>query len=189
MAPVVYEGVAGGGDLFQGQKFFIAQRVPARTAFVKDVEVNMPLSGMEAATNFTKRNGGFVVPLEKNADVLIADHAKPGNAPASAVSWTYLEQSMKKGQLEDLETHRISSPSKTGRPGGPSKSTRTPFTHEDDMAISIWVAKAELMGLPPKGNEIYEQFAAEVCFRVRFRFGCSLAKCFVESSAYCTIVA
>ncbi|KFZ03192.1 hypothetical protein V502_11151 [Pseudogymnoascus sp. VKM F-4520 (FW-2644)] len=159
MASVVYEGVAGGGDLFQGQKFFIAQRVPARTELIKNVEVNMPLPGIVAATNITKRNGGFVVPIEKNADVLIADHAKPKFAPANSISWTYLEQSMKKGQLEDLETHRISSPSRTGRPGGPSKSTRTPFTHEESMAISIWVAKAELMGLPPRGNEIYEQFA------------------------------
>ncbi|KAL5350747.1 hypothetical protein ACLOAV_004316 [Pseudogymnoascus australis] len=146
MAPMVYEGVAGGGDLFQGQKFFIMLRVPARNELVKNVE----------------RNGGFVVPLEKNADVLIADHAKPKLAPANSVSWTYLEQSMKKGKLEDLETHRISSPRKTGLPGGPSQPkrlTRTPFTHEESKAISIWVAKAEIMGLPVKGNEIYQQFA------------------------------
>ena len=187
MASVVYEGVAGGGDLFQGQKFFIAQRVPARTELIKNVEVNMPLPGIVAATNITKRNGGFVVPIEKNADVLIADHAKPKFAPTNSISWTYLEQSMKKGQLEDLETHRISSPSRTGRPGRPSKSTRTPFTYEESMAISIWVAKAELMGLPPKGNEIYEQFAEKVCPRIRL--SCSLSKCFIESSAYSTIVA
>lgn len=43
MAAVVYEGVAGGGDLFQGQKFFIAQRVPGRLELIKNVEVNMPL--------------------------------------------------------------------------------------------------------------------------------------------------
>ncbi|OBT66920.1 hypothetical protein VE03_04197 [Pseudogymnoascus sp. 23342-1-I1] len=146
MAPVVYEGVAGGGDLFQGQKFFISQRVPGRTTFVEGV----------------KRNGGFVVPLEKNADVLIADHVKPWNAPANAVSWKYLDQSIKKGQLEDLETHRIGSPRRAGLPDGPSqpqKLTRTPFTHEESKAISIWVAKAERLGLSVKGNEIYEQFA------------------------------
>lgn len=97
---------------------------------------------------------------------------------------------MKKGQLEDLETHRIVSSSETGLPGGPSqprKLTRTPFTREESMAISIWVAKAELKGLSVRGNEIYVQFAAKVCFRVRF--GYSLAKCFIESSAYCPIVA
>ncbi|KFY00687.1 hypothetical protein O988_03169 [Pseudogymnoascus sp. VKM F-3808] len=162
MASAVYEGVAGGGDLFQGQRFFIVQKVPLRNTLIEDVKVNMPLSRMAAATNFMKRNGGLVVPLEKNADVLIADHAKPKLAPVNSVSWTYLEQSMKKGQLEDLETHRINSSGKTGLSGGlspPKKSTRTPFTHEDDTAISIWVAKAERLGLSVKGNEIYEQFA------------------------------
>ncbi|OBT85978.1 hypothetical protein VE02_06374 [Pseudogymnoascus sp. 03VT05] len=142
MAGVVYEGVAGGGDLFQGQKFFISQRVPRRDEIIKNVE----------------RNGGFVVPLEKNADVLIADHAKPKLAPANSVSWKYLTQSMEKGELEDLEALRINSPSKTSLPGGPQKLTRTPFTHEDSMAISIWVAKAELRGLYVKGNDIYDQF-------------------------------
>lgn len=39
MAPAVYEGVAGGGDLFQGQKFFILQRIPARTELIDSVKV------------------------------------------------------------------------------------------------------------------------------------------------------
>ncbi|OBT59754.1 hypothetical protein VE04_00195 [Pseudogymnoascus sp. 24MN13] len=143
MAGAVYEGVAGGGDLFQGQKFFISQRVPLRAELIDNV----------------KRNGGFVVPLEKNADVLVADDAKPKLAPAGSVSWKYLKQSVEKGELEDLEAHRINSPSKTGLAGGPQKLTRTPFTHEDSMAISIWVAKAEKLGFAARGNEIYEQFA------------------------------
>lgn len=148
----------------------------------------MRLSGREAATDIIKRNGGFVVPLEKKADVLIADHAKPKLAPANSVSWTYLEQSIKKGQLEDFEAHRISSSRQTGGgPSQPNKSTRTPFTQEDDRAISIWVAKADKLGLPVKGNEIYEQFAEKVCFRVGFSY--SKANHFLESSAYCTIVA
>ncbi|KFY39825.1 hypothetical protein V494_03816 [Pseudogymnoascus sp. VKM F-4513 (FW-928)] len=143
MASIVYDGVAGGGDLFQGQKFFIALRVPQRVELVKNVE----------------RNGGVVVRTEKDADVLIADHAKPTLAPANSFSWKYLEQSMKKGQLEDLESHRIGSTSSPRKTGLPMKLTRTPFTGADDMAIRIWVAKAELKGLSVKGNEIYQQFA------------------------------
>lgn len=190
MASAVYEGVAGGGDLFQGQKFFIVQKVPLRNTLIEDVKVNMPLSRMAAAANFIKRNGGLVVPQEKNADVLIADHAKPKYAPANSVSWKYLEQSMKKGRLEDLEAHRIGSSGKTGLSGGlnpPKKLTRTPFTHEDDMALSIWVTKAERLGLYVGGYEIYHQFAEKVYFRVRL--GCCQAKRFVESSAYLSVVA
>lgn len=128
-----------------------------------------------------------MVPLEKNADVLVADDAKPKLAPAGSVSWKYLKQSVEKGELEDLEAHRINSPSKTRLAGGPQKLTRTPFTHEDSMAISIWVAKAEKLGFAARGNEIYEQFAEKVSFRVGI--SSSLAKCFIESSAYCTIMA
>jgi len=42
MASIVYDGVAGNGTLFQGQKFFIAQRVPSRHRFVESVKVNRP---------------------------------------------------------------------------------------------------------------------------------------------------
>jgi hypothetical protein len=45
MAGAVYEGVAGGGDLFQGQKFFISQRVPVRAELIDNVKVNLPFPG------------------------------------------------------------------------------------------------------------------------------------------------
>lgn len=42
-APIVYDGVAGeagAGSLFNGQKFWIAQRVPTRLAWVEKVQVS-----------------------------------------------------------------------------------------------------------------------------------------------------
>lgn len=54
---MVYEGVAGGGDLFQGQKFFIMLRVPARNELVKNVEVNIPFPVVKPATNFQSATG------------------------------------------------------------------------------------------------------------------------------------
>jgi hypothetical protein len=38
-AAVVYEGVVGGGDLFQGMKLYILQRVPDRNRWKGLVEV------------------------------------------------------------------------------------------------------------------------------------------------------
>lgn len=42
MASIVYDGVAGNGTLFDGQKFFISQRVPLRHRLVESVKVNRP---------------------------------------------------------------------------------------------------------------------------------------------------
>jgi hypothetical protein len=40
-AAIVYEGVVSGGDLFQGMKFFILQRVPDRNRWKGLVEVRI----------------------------------------------------------------------------------------------------------------------------------------------------
>jgi hypothetical protein len=45
-APIVYEGVNGKyeGTLFNGVKFWVAQRVPFRSAFVDKIKVGAPVS-------------------------------------------------------------------------------------------------------------------------------------------------
>lgn len=39
-APIVYEGVGGGGVLFQDLKFWVAIRVPLRTEWVNKIRVS-----------------------------------------------------------------------------------------------------------------------------------------------------
>lgn len=43
MATIVYDGVGGGGTLFEGMKFFILQRVPSRKIWVDLIEVRTSL--------------------------------------------------------------------------------------------------------------------------------------------------
>ena len=43
--------------------------------------------------------------LEKLANIMIADHARKDAVPGS-YSWTWIEQSVNKGKLEDLNDHR-----------------------------------------------------------------------------------
>lgn len=43
MASVVYDGVGGGGVLFEGMKFFILQRVPSRSRWVELIRVRASL--------------------------------------------------------------------------------------------------------------------------------------------------
>ncbi|KAE8445129.1 hypothetical protein EG329_013731 [Mollisiaceae sp. DMI_Dod_QoI] len=145
-ATIVYEGVGGGGELFSGIKFFLLQRIPTRNHF-KDLIV---------------ANGGEVVPLEKQADIVIGDHARK-DQPEGSISWTFIESSIRNGRVEDVENHRAGPITPAVRQVGsaqPTKKGRTPFTPEDDRVLTKWCASAERKGLSLKGNEIYQQLEA-----------------------------
>jgi hypothetical protein len=99
------------------------------------------------------------------ADIMIADHARKDAVPGS-YSWTWIEKSVQKGILEDLEAHRAGPVAGTSRSVGssqPTRNTRTPFTAADDRALALWVTNAERQGLSTKGNEIYQQLERIVC--------------------------
>lgn len=147
MAAIIYEGVGGGGELFQGIKFCFLQRVPLRTQWIGHVE----------------SNGGEIVKLEKQADIVIADHARK-NCPTGSISWTYIRDSVQKGVLEDLDDHRAGPLSYIAREvgsGAPTRQGRTTFTAEDDRVLMDWVVMAERAGLSTKGNEIFKQLEAK----------------------------
>ncbi|RDW75340.1 hypothetical protein BP6252_06482 [Coleophoma cylindrospora] len=151
MAAIVYEGGSlDGGSLFRGLKFFIGQRVPLREHWVTSV----------------KANGGEVVKLEKQADYLIADPLRPKQAIAGSLSYTFLENSLKSGELVDPDQHVIDVAEESKRPVGagnsvPKRNTRTKFTKEDDDFLTKWVIKAERKGMPTRGNELYQDLAAK----------------------------
>lgn len=97
--------------------------------------------------------------IDKQADVIIADHARK-DAPAGSISWTYIEKSVNGGRLEDKENHRAGPTTRTVREvssAQPTRSGRTAFTSQDDRDLMIWVIKAERSGLSVKGNDIYKQ--------------------------------
>ncbi|KAF2802393.1 uncharacterized protein BDZ99DRAFT_527427 [Mytilinidion resinicola] len=144
---VVYSDVAEGADLqgqlFAGKKFFIAQRCPMRSSFVEQV----------------KSNGGKVVPLEKLADYIIVDHMRK-DIPAGSISYTFIEQSIRKGELQDPDDHVAGEPAGTVREIGsfrPTKSGRIPFTAEDDRQLYNWIKSYERDGSAIMGNVIYKQ--------------------------------
>lgn len=155
MAHVVYARAEGDsdikGDLFKDLKFFLAQRCPFRSTYVEKVT----------------RNGGEVVKLEKHADILIADHAKAFDAPPGSISYKFIDESIRNGQLEDVENDefRVGPRKGTSRPVGsirPGKAGRTPFTPEDDRILWQWVADYKSKGGALSGLEIYKQLEATV---------------------------
>ncbi|KAH6647838.1 Rap1 Myb domain-containing protein [Truncatella angustata] len=147
-APVVYEGQVqgGGGTLFNDMKFWVAQRVPMRSTWVQNIE----------------NNGGTITKLDKQADYLIADHAK-NDVPAGSYSWKWIEDSVKGGKIMDKEDYLIGAPRHESRPAGSvqHKSTRNSFTKQDDELLAKFVTRYEREGTAVLGNTIYKQFEAK----------------------------
>ncbi|KAH7410667.1 hypothetical protein BKA64DRAFT_359350 [Cadophora sp. MPI-SDFR-AT-0126] len=145
-ARIVYEGAArGSGDLFQGKTFWLSHRIPMRNYWKEQLE----------------SNGGTVVQLEINADMIIVDHARK-DCPPGSISWTWIEYSLRNGILEDIEGHRAGPAQAQVREVGstqPTKKTRTKFSPEDDRILMEWVTRAERKGSSILGNIIYQQLA------------------------------
>lgn len=151
MPPLVtYSGVAESsdvkGNLFSGKKFFLTQRIPLRSRYVKDVETN----------------GGTVVKLENQADYIIADHLR-NDAPAGSISYTFIEKAIKDGKLPPEEDYVAARPRGTIRSAGssaPVRSMRTAFTDADDKELYKFVKNAEAQGVAIKGQELYKELEA-----------------------------
>ncbi|MAD85024.1 MAG: hypothetical protein CL912_18855 [Deltaproteobacteria bacterium] len=109
-------------------------------------------------------NGGTVVQLEINADMVLVDHARK-DCPVGSISWTWVEQSLKNGTLEDIEDHRagpVHAPVREVGSTQPTKKTRTKFSPEDDKILMEWVIRAEQRGSSILGQTIYQQLAQKV---------------------------
>ncbi|OAG00180.1 uncharacterized protein CC84DRAFT_1169025 [Paraphaeosphaeria sporulosa] len=147
-APVVYRDVAPGADLhgqlFAGKKFWVAQRVSSRQRYL----------------DLIRSNGGEIVLLERKADYLIADHASI-HCPPGSISYTFIDESVEKGELQDPEGHRAGPSEGTARAPGslsrPAKGTRVAYTPEEDRILYKWVHDSGKAGGLASGNEIYKQ--------------------------------
>ncbi|RMZ75005.1 hypothetical protein DV737_g5533, partial [Chaetothyriales sp. CBS 132003] len=107
-----------------------------------------------------KLHGAEIVPLEKQADVLLVDHARK-NQPPGTHSFRFIERSIRAGALANLDDHAVGPASRVQRPVGSRmtapKKARTPFTDADDQLLWDHVAPCMRAGGNWKGNEIYKQ--------------------------------
>lgn len=158
---VTYDGVEGaeGGTIFKDVKFWVAQRVPQRPRWVQLIKVCQRLNYyLPTISNMQQQNGGSVVPLEKHADMLIADHARKKDAPRGAYSWKFIQDSVANGYIQLKDKYLIGSHPDAPRPVGsnhPSKSTRTPFTKEDDARLVRWALDHPT---ERSGNRIWQEY-------------------------------
>ncbi|OQD95955.1 hypothetical protein PENSOL_c018G01893 [Penicillium solitum] len=132
-------------NLFQGARFWLSLTVPQRQRFKELI----------------KQYGGTVVLMEKDADVKLVDHTRK-DLPSDTFSYQYVERSINKGRLEDLEAHRAgpSAPRPMGASNIPTKSTRAFFTLKEDQILFDWVEHfGQEPGAPVQGNIIYQDLS------------------------------
>ncbi|EGR46849.1 uncharacterized protein TRIREDRAFT_109512 [Trichoderma reesei QM6a] len=148
---ITYDGVTGsGGNIFGGIKFWVSVSVPQRSSIIEKIE----------------SNGGVVVPREKDADMLIADHAKK-NSPPESYSWKFITDSVNAGiiQVEDKYLNGQVPSASTARrsilAGPHARKTRTPFTTHDDALIAKYVLKE---GINTAGNVLYMKLEDELAW-------------------------
>lgn len=120
---------------------------------------NTPKRGAPRAHN-AQGNGGEIVKLEKNADMMIVDHMKRAGVrpPPGSYSWQWIDTSVKNGFLEDKDDYLAARPKGTPREAGASEKTklgRTPFSKLDDRVLTKWVMAEESLQNPTSGNAIY----------------------------------
>ncbi|KAL2128627.1 hypothetical protein VTI74DRAFT_8928 [Chaetomium olivicolor] len=152
IAHIVYQGVNGKyeGTLFNGVKFWVAQRVPSRRELLEKI----------------KDNGGKIVELDKFGDVLVADDLRKNvkHAPPNSVSRKYVDDCVAKGELVNIEDYRIHQ-SNEPRPVGsnkPAKGTKVPFTRRDEQILVTFVREKEKDGERIQGNKIYQELEERV---------------------------
>ncbi|VUC35555.1 unnamed protein product [Clonostachys rosea] len=124
---ITYDGVPSdeGGKLFKDVNFWIAQRVPMRPRWVELI----------------KSNGGAVVPLERQADIQIADDARK-DAPKGSYSWKFIQDSVEAGMAQIKDKYLIGPDPDLPRPaasGSLARGKRVPFTPADDAVLVKWV--------------------------------------------------
>ncbi|TQN72931.1 hypothetical protein CSHISOI_02533 [Colletotrichum shisoi] len=148
-AAITYHGVPGAqGTLFRETSFFVTQRVPDRKNIL----------------DLITQNGGKIVKLDKQADMVIADHVRP-DCPSGSLHWKFIKDSVENGALQETDKYLIHPSPVASRAAGhsrstvlsaPIKGTRTAFNTADDASLTKWV-----LSHPPNkrsGNEIYKTF-------------------------------
>ena len=102
------------------------------------------------------------MPLEKQADICVADHARK-DAPAGSYSWKLIADSVSHGIMQILDKYLIGPDPDLKKVSGASlghkKSTRTAFTTAEDAALAQHVLSKASGRL---GNAIYQDWANDV---------------------------
>ncbi|POS86253.1 hypothetical protein EPUL_000905 [Erysiphe pulchra] len=146
VTPVMSEPSSHSRMIFHGKKFLVFQRIPRYVEIV----------GM------IKANGGILVKIDKEADIIITDHMH-GCPKENSINWTFIRDSVQNSRLEDIDKYRAERKANTHRNleyKRPRGNTRVSFSSNDDKILWEWCTNQENLskyskGL--KGNAIFQQ--------------------------------
>ncbi|PWY91918.1 hypothetical protein BO94DRAFT_617613 [Aspergillus sclerotioniger CBS 115572] len=139
-------------SLFQGKQFWLSHNIPQRNRFKEIIELIC-----------LWQHGGIIRLHEKDADIRLVDH-KRKNLPSDAYSFRFVEDSYRKGKLQNLESYRAG-PS-AARPVGatniPTRGHKVYYTLEDDQLLWDWMQRYEQNPKASiRGNKIYQELEAK----------------------------
>lgn len=141
---------------------FISLECPSRSTFVKMVQVRPPPLSSNHADTAKDRRGKIVI-TEKGADVCIGDHMK--RKSPGFVSYHWIEECCKNGQVVDTELHAITvnTPAiRSGGTGGMRTVRRNEFTADEDRMLLEYVKSQAAVNKPISGFAPYNVFAEAV---------------------------
>ncbi|THC90606.1 hypothetical protein EYZ11_009938 [Aspergillus tanneri] len=126
------------GSLFEGKQFWLSKQIPQRERF-KDI---------------IKEHGGIIRLYEKDAEIKLVDHARK-NLPADTFSYRYVENSVRKKRLENLDDYKA----------GPSatRPTYLPVLSRSVLKETSWAPPSGCQGgtVPPATSTSPRQMATQ----------------------------
>ncbi|RHZ62131.1 putative transcription factor Rap1 [Aspergillus thermomutatus] len=140
-------GSSNGSLLFEGKQFWLSQNIPQRSRFKELIETN----------------GGTVRLQEKDADIKLVDHTRK-NLPSDTYSFKFVEDSVRRGELADLEAYRAgpSAPRPVGATHIATRAHKVAYSLQDDQLLWDWLQPYEKDPRAPiSGNLIYKQLAEQ----------------------------
>ena len=121
--------------------------------------------------------------------MMIADHMQKKNIIPNSYSYTFIDQSVRNGRIENKEDHLVQPPTEKLRSGvhinGSARTTRTPFTQADDECLKRFMVKNRHR--PRLGNVIFVELAALVSL-IHLHLECRKLKS-LERPTYTSVLA
>lgn len=141
-------------------KLYVSYQVPTRNTFIEMIEVRASfLFFLFNLANQLKRRGGKIALSEIGSDVRIGDHMK--QACAGMISYKWIEECCRTGELVDTESHKIHRLGSRGT-GGHRTARRNEFSAADDHLLINFIKRQAAANGAISGNKIYDSLAAVV---------------------------
>lgn len=137
-------------------------------------------------SNNPQGNGGEVVSLEKNADMLIADNIKRAglSPPDGSYCWKWIDTSVKNGFLEEKSDYLIKTEARLVGASQPAKSHRNAFSKTEDLILLKWVSTNDMEVGGMTVRELFDELARTVSLTAHISYAYFAVAVAADNSKY-----